>query len=174
MQCGCFCTECQDPETFERTTNSTVCNNPFSGFECLANDDTVCGPEFSDETEIVWCEIPQPPRFPPLFDLTNAQRPIPGATNTTEDGVAPTDTSFLWLGGGDAAFTQALVQGIARQPSVQQALTNPEVINGIAVRTSLWSFHSVQSRARGWVPPAMDNVTTHRRCLACDRSQSKP
>lgn len=79
MQCGCECIRCtiSDRQTFEQLYTSddpTICNfnEDDSLFtDCLTRSATNCGIEYSDPWQIENCEIPQPPRWPPLFDLKN-------------------------------------------------------------------------------------------------------
>lgn len=113
MQCGCECVRCRIGG--EISTDSTACNAlAFSATEidCLERDKSNCGPQFSDDSQIAFCPISSPSRWPPLFELTDALDPPPadgggGAGDSTETNSSSIGTS------GEAAFGRRLQQAAA-------------------------------------------------------------
>jgi hypothetical protein len=131
VQCGCECTLCTLKGSNVRT-NSQLCNDQSRVRECLRTNEDNCGPQYSDDSQIIWCEISNPSSFPPLYDLTRAIF-FPGGESA--DSSTERYTTFLWTESADTggSFADGAMQRFVRQPDIASALSNADVVAGLQV-----------------------------------------
>jgi hypothetical protein len=136
VQCGCACVECT-LATGESSTDLARCNDQTLGADCIKRDESKCGPEYSSDKQIIWCKVPTPSAWPPLFDVSNALQYSASAGDGT--GQVDLQTEFLYTSAGqeDSTFVAGVMDRFVRQPNLEQALADPRVLAGIQV----WRCH---------------------------------
>ena len=133
MQCGCACISCDLPG--EMGKNITACNpaGAIDSVTCYEHDKSNCGPEYSSEEQIIWCAVPAPSTYPPLYDISGSI--IYNYADYETQGSSEDSVDIAWAGGANETFVREAMASFVKQPSPQTALSDPAVFNGILVRT---------------------------------------
>jgi hypothetical protein len=113
------------------------CNQQGVDIECKQRNSSLCGPEYSDFENIVFCQNPVPALFPPTYAI-HLEKDLKDDQTTSDifnltDIPPETTAMYLWTGGTNEAFTTQTMDRYLRQPNLTSALSNPQVLQGIQV-----------------------------------------
>eukprot|EP00892_Ulva_mutabilis_P012210 jgi/Ulvmu1/9361/UM050_0113.1 len=116
--CGCQCIRCE-LDDYTISTDLEECNSPHSG-ECLGKNKAICGLEYSDSSQVEFCAITSPGRFPPMYDSARAQWIPQNYDYDYSDGPSPGPLAFSAAGkaasADDGPLTPAAAPGPADSP----------------------------------------------------------